>query len=62
MASPSVPGVLNDHIDLALEKDDPCFARREWRRQNDLMNILYGLYQPDEGEIVNGERPKYIPR
>jgi len=55
------PGVLaNDHIDLALNKGEILALLGEnGAGKSTLMNILYGLYQPDEGEIlINGEPVK----
>lgn len=52
------PGVLaNDHIDLALNKGEILALLGEnGAGKTTLMNILYGLYQPDEGKIlVRGE-------
>ncbi|MFN2303897.1 MAG: ATP-binding cassette domain-containing protein, partial [Anaerolineales bacterium] len=48
------PGVLaNDHINLRLEKGEILALLGEnGAGKTTLMNILYGLYQPDEGEII----------
>ncbi len=60
----SFPGVqANDSIDLSVEKGKILALLGEnGAGKTTLMNILYGLYKPDKGQIfINGEEV-YDPR
>lgn len=56
------PGVLaNDNIDLTLNKGEILALLGEnGAGKTTLMNILYGLYQPDEGQIIINGKEKII--
>lgn len=58
----SFPGVLaNDHIDLSLEEREiHALLGENGAGKTTLMNILYGLYKPDAGEILVRGQPVNI--
>ena len=53
------PGVLaNDHVDFDLQHGEiHGLLGENGAGKTTLMNILYGLYQPDSGEILIDDRP-----
>ncbi|MDH4207468.1 MAG: ATP-binding cassette domain-containing protein, partial [Anaerolineae bacterium] len=58
-ATKSFPGVLaNDHISFSLQEGEIlAFLGENGAGKSTLMNILYGLYTADEGEIeIRGQK------
>ncbi len=60
--SKSFPGVVaNSHVNLTVEKGEVhALLGENGAGKSTLMNILYGLYQPDEGEVWLRGKPVQI--